>query len=946
MDHEPRGHGGTNWVTRSKPGNKGQLPAYIQHIRNDLMDEKGMPEGHATAIAVSQVKKWASGVGNVKPDTRAKAVAAVAEWEKMRGKNAAKDLKETDALHRWTIAKGLLMTLNSDAPKVAKLRAVGTARTLLEGRKPRHLLAEPVPSDIDPTRKLLNAEARRCSLVMEAIAPTSRVAVRKPAAPKRLTNTMPTPKVAAAPGPAKVEEPAAQAKQKTIAKSTLPKAPKPKVLKPGGKPPKVQEAVAEKPKGKTKLPKGDKATKVSFHLKSGAGMDGQPSVVVAQLQHRLAELGYVVNADGRFGDVTHEALLAFQKDAGLPETGEADPTTVRLLRSPPGEINPIQSEQMPMQSGIFAAPAPPPMPGDPNAMPGDPAGQPQPGQPQAQPNQQAQQPQATPGAQPHQQNWGMRTDPTSIKAAGQMLTNRHRGSIQEAPASLSEHLGNRSNYDPNEPVVTAGEAYELPQHPPGLGEGTTQQCRTCVHFDGAHRCLLYHWDVDRGDTCDSYRTLTAQFVPASAVIPGNPVVEPGAEIEERLAEAVAERKAAAKTGNTPAFVAARARERMLRIKLEEGFGHAIWSEAKHPRGRGGKFAASSSPAYAAHKYIEKVAQADKRAPGPPQAARVRELHNPLKKSPAPKAGRATEGDLFAGLHPQPQIPASLGRNTGNIRPKGNIRVTATPHSGANPVIQHFSDPAKAHAYAGDMRSGHRVSVAPAHDRKVTPAPRVPQGKAAKPVTSFNGPNSRFMAKQAPKPIEKPDTPPPPGTEWGKGTRKGGVTTHTAVPTKPAPKAGNDTGAKIDSLKQEYEDSMKQGRHEHAHKVLKQHDDLVRSVTTPPPTQKEADDKFFTRHNADKAERKDMGAAEGEHKLRSARLSELQKRRDQAAHELRAARSDPGLGHLVDQHTKTLAALDAAIEVASRRTDDADKRRKGQRKLFEGLTAKVTFKQRG
>jgi hypothetical protein len=33
VTHAPIGKGGTNWVTRSKPGNQGQLPAYIQNIR-------------------------------------------------------------------------------------------------------------------------------------------------------------------------------------------------------------------------------------------------------------------------------------------------------------------------------------------------------------------------------------------------------------------------------------------------------------------------------------------------------------------------------------------------------------------------------------------------------------------------------------------------------------------------------------------------------------------------------------------------------------------------------------------------------------------------------------------------------------------------------------------------------------------------------------------------
>ena len=81
LAHEPLG----------KPGGPGlfhhkgmQLPAYIQHIARDLMESRGMPESEAIATAVSMCKKWAAGGEDVKPDTRAKAAAAVAEWERLR----------------------------------------------------------------------------------------------------------------------------------------------------------------------------------------------------------------------------------------------------------------------------------------------------------------------------------------------------------------------------------------------------------------------------------------------------------------------------------------------------------------------------------------------------------------------------------------------------------------------------------------------------------------------------------------------------------------------------------------------------------------------------------------------------------------------------------------------------------------------------------------------
>ena len=81
LAHEPLG----------KPGGPGlfhhkgmQLPAFVQHIARDLMESRGMPESVAIATAISQCKKWAAGGKDVKPDTRAKAAAAIAEWERLK----------------------------------------------------------------------------------------------------------------------------------------------------------------------------------------------------------------------------------------------------------------------------------------------------------------------------------------------------------------------------------------------------------------------------------------------------------------------------------------------------------------------------------------------------------------------------------------------------------------------------------------------------------------------------------------------------------------------------------------------------------------------------------------------------------------------------------------------------------------------------------------------
>ncbi len=80
LDESP----GKNWVESS-----GGLPEYICRIARAIK-RSGKSTSQAIAIAVSRVKKWAAGADDVDADTRAKAAAAVAQWEKLKAKNRAK----------------------------------------------------------------------------------------------------------------------------------------------------------------------------------------------------------------------------------------------------------------------------------------------------------------------------------------------------------------------------------------------------------------------------------------------------------------------------------------------------------------------------------------------------------------------------------------------------------------------------------------------------------------------------------------------------------------------------------------------------------------------------------------------------------------------------------------------------------------------------------------
>lgn len=83
----PNKPGVSNWVEDA-----GGLPAPIRDVAGALIEKRGFTTSHAIATAVSKAKKWcATGNGTY--------CKAVAQWEKMRGHAAAKDLvKSAD----WT----------------------------------------------------------------------------------------------------------------------------------------------------------------------------------------------------------------------------------------------------------------------------------------------------------------------------------------------------------------------------------------------------------------------------------------------------------------------------------------------------------------------------------------------------------------------------------------------------------------------------------------------------------------------------------------------------------------------------------------------------------------------------------------------------------------------------------------------------------------------------
>lgn len=104
------GHPGDNWVTE-----EGGLPRYICNVAKHIKAD-GHTTSQAIAMAVSQIKKWIASP-NTSAETKAKASAAIAEWERKRaGAHAT-----VRAAHGKLAASGLEFEAD---PKALELAAV------------------------------------------------------------------------------------------------------------------------------------------------------------------------------------------------------------------------------------------------------------------------------------------------------------------------------------------------------------------------------------------------------------------------------------------------------------------------------------------------------------------------------------------------------------------------------------------------------------------------------------------------------------------------------------------------------------------------------------------------------------------------------------------------------------------------------------------------------
>lgn len=71
----------------------GDLPKFITDVAIGIMKGTGYPRERAIPIAISRIKVWARGGGGVNADTVAKAAAALAAWEALKAKAAARRVR-------------------------------------------------------------------------------------------------------------------------------------------------------------------------------------------------------------------------------------------------------------------------------------------------------------------------------------------------------------------------------------------------------------------------------------------------------------------------------------------------------------------------------------------------------------------------------------------------------------------------------------------------------------------------------------------------------------------------------------------------------------------------------------------------------------------------------------------------------------------------------------
>lgn len=307
-----------NWVESA-----GKLPSYIERIAKHLHYEQGFTIGHSIASAVNTIKRWCSGgsvsktkgpsKSNVKPATKAKACKALAEWEALKAKNKAKNIKEARQIR-----------LDHEYLEEHAVLAEDERTVLLESFQRRLLVVEGMGSTLS------EATTR------------GRAAVVKGALELLESPDWSVPQLA--PLGWNVADPREQAR---AAKALRGEAQELRCIIDalGGE---LQEAVDgdEVGKAERRIEKGrDQIQQARLDDKTVNLTRGSKGALVEKAQARLQALGYDVADDGDFGPKTDRVVRDFQVDHGLKRDGELGPRTRWAMRGTTPEEAQAQAEQ-------------------------------------------------------------------------------------------------------------------------------------------------------------------------------------------------------------------------------------------------------------------------------------------------------------------------------------------------------------------------------------------------------------------------------------------------------------------------------------------------------------------------------------------------------------------------------------------------------------------------
>lgn len=578
-----------------------QLPAYIQHIANDLREKRGMNESRAIATAIAAVKRWAAGGGHVDPGTKAAAAKAVAEWEALKarakGSRGAKGASRAARESMFVNATGRLkyvvapMTGQATFSKRYANRLVVIEGVLgaLRAKKPiavqtaKQLLEAPDDVSIAELVERLSERKMLALVLMEALGYGS-TPIRARTAEKgkgrfhgmhgveRAVRTRSHakddgdehPVLAAISGGERLREAEMIAEAAPTLAPAAPVAANPlgsaafEQLHPrashgqfGAKP--GQEDAAGQQAGAQSagasalvraIQQADPQFKSDYAATSAyaaANPAGGTAATLSLANDQIQSIGYANDTAG---------ISQFQKDEGLPVTGKMDDATLGTVQTVYSQNARYSASRVPDFTGIKGPGARVSTTTERRLARGGagsgrgtpaPAGRRTLGKTSA-----------------AKINEGFE----DLREASILFSDRSGAPILTGPASGTNHAntGPEGGEETRQPGGDDFDFDEPPEMPPGLREGDgINRCATCVHFSPRGwvtsrnvrgGCMAHTWPVDRLDTCDDWLTLTPPDAPLRV-------------FEARLQEAE-------DSGSGYEIVAARAALRAMRERLDYG----------------------------------------------------------------------------------------------------------------------------------------------------------------------------------------------------------------------------------------------------------------------------------------------------------------------------------------------------------------------------------------